>query len=114
MFNPGDKIVKSCRDGFSFHGWVLESIPPEKIREQLKVLQVSEEYLKTFDRRDPTWRDFPIYVVQTNSSPGPAPYEEACQIIPGLTIHQYNLLMHYRKFIVLDSDLLPELEVHTE
>lgn len=111
MFNPGDNVVKSCKDGFNFHGWVLAAIPPDQIEEHLVNYQVIGDFIAAFDRRDPDWRQFPIYIVQPHSSPGPAPYEEAQYIIPGLTKEQYDLLMHSRRWIVLDSDLLPELGI---
>lgn len=108
MYQPGNRVIKSCASGLIFHGKVIFCINPVNIDDYLQQAGISQLWIDQFDRRDPTWREFPIYLVQPDSSPGLAPFEEAQFLIPGLTEDMYARLTKSRQYILIDSDLLPE------
>ena len=62
---------------------------------------------KIFSERDKDYLKSHVYIIEPDSSPGLAPYEEATIIIPGLSREQYDMLTNRRSFDCIDSDLLP-------
>lgn len=78
------------------------------LHEITKSIEAALNVKSIFMLRDKDYPKYHIYDVEPDSSPGPCSFEEAVCIVPGLSRHQYDMLMDRRVFACLDSDLLPE------
>lgn len=126
-YRLGDVVSRVSIDGklVSVSGKIVAISPGGRTIEYFRSLLSGNGYNQTFIesflgvmlKRDPDFMDKPVYVIEPETSPGWASFEEAKSIVPGISKREYDflacltefqrtLLWGHRLFIVLDSELV--------
>jgi hypothetical protein len=110
-FGQGDRVKRIGLNQLNFIGTIRQVIPPAGIAALINKIAAGDQdtavnLVRDMYNRDNEFHHNYAYIVEPESSPGPATFEEAEYIVPGITIDQYHLLMKGRKYLIIDSDLI--------